>query len=284
MHEKKQKLQEKAEREQEILRDSIYKHHFSVLQQQIEEKKRSKQIEDKEVLSEKELTEETYKPKPFKIKEMLDAQIEEKRRIREDLSQKEAAIDRLRLELARKSLENEMKNKSEGKQKLQNQLRDSWEKTQNTNKLQKAIDRLRRFGDNYIIDSEDELEDNNDNSMNEALLRYNKIIGKYSKNDEKRVETRESSLSKKVIIKQRSKSALSNTSKVSKDSQISAIAKLNKLKDEEDKIKQEKVELLKFLESRSHSKVSSRPVTVTSLFSKTADLNVLNSPTNNKNN
>ena len=270
LQEKKQKLREKAERKQELMRDSIYRHHFKVLTQQIEEKKRNRQIEEKELVLEKELTEETYRPRHFKIKDSLDAQVEEKKRLLDLDRQREAVLDKLRLDLARKSLESEMKNKSEGKQKLQNQLRESWERTQNTNKLQKAIDRLRRFGDNYDIDSEEELDadldclDNHETGKkggNNAKLRDSKY--------RKPHESRGSALSKSLIVRKRSNSALSA---VSKTSQLIAIEKLNKLKEEENKIKKEKLDLLSFLESRSQSKVSSRQMTGASLLSKTVDI------------
>lgn len=258
LQEKKQKLREKAERKQELMRDSIYRHHFSVLKQQIEEKKRNKQIEEKELLTEKELTEETYRPKGFKIKESLDAQIEEKKRLADESRRREAALDKLRLDLARKSLESEMRNKSEGKQNLQNQLRESWEKTQNTTKLQKAIERLRRFGDNYIIDSEEENDEYFENSLNDALKQYDKTV----KNGHGQ---RENSITRSVITRKRSKSVISSHSK---QSQRQAMDKLNRLKEEEDKIKKEKLDLMNFLESRSSSKVSSRPFTVTSALKK----------------
>ena len=179
---RKQKLLEMAEREQEYLRDSIYKHHFSVLQKQIEEKKRNKIIEDKEAVAEKELSEETYKPKKFNIKSMLDAQIEEKQKIKADRKEQENELDRLRLELARKSLESEMRNKAEGKQKLQNLLRESWEKTQITNQMQKKIERIRRFGDTYQIDSEDEEENSQGVTRNGIIGTGGSVVRKQFRN------------------------------------------------------------------------------------------------------
>lgn len=260
LQEKRQKLLEQAEREQLNLKDSIYRHHFSVLQKQIEEKKRNKQIEDKEVLVEKELTDELFKPKRANMKEHLDAQVEEKQRLKREQMEKDAELDRLRLELARKSLESEMKRKSEGRQTLQNQLRESWERTQNTNKLQKAIERVRRFGDNYIIDSEEE---------DELAGDYKKDVGR----DNERTFDKEKAFKSpdrskhsdnfgSKMSKKRSKSVLS---RLSKTSQQKVLEKINKLAEQEDKIKQEKLDILSYLESKTHSKASSRPVTVTTL-------------------
>lgn len=266
LQEKKQKLLEMAEREQEMLKDSIYKHHFNVLQKQIEEKNRTRMINEKEEIVEKELSEETYKPKKFNIKELLDAQVEEKKKITSDLKQQEDALDRFRLELARRSLESEMRNKLEGKLKLQDQLRESWEKTQNTTQLQKQIDRLRRFGDNYIIDSESESEEL---GKEDVLRRYDKIIGKKHREEKNRKSSQETP-QKSELKKKRSKSVLSQ---ISKTSQKEVMDKISELNNKQDKIKREKYEILNYLESKSHSKASSRPVTVTSL---------LNSNFNNK--
>ena len=266
LQEKKQKLLEMAEREQEMLKDSIYKHHFNVLQKQIEEKNRNRMINEKEEIVEKELSEETYKPKKFNIKELLDAQVDEKKKIVSGLREQEDALDRFRLDLARRSLESEMRNKQEGKLKLQDQLRESWEKTQNTTHLQKQIDRLRRFGDNYIIDSESE---SDEQGKEDVLKRYDKIIGKKHRAERNRKNSIETP-QKSELKKKRSKSVLSH---ISKTSQKEVLDKLSDLSSKQDKIKKEKYEILSYLESKSHSKASSRPVTVTSL---------LNSNSNNK--
>lgn len=270
LHEKKQKLVEKAEREQENLRESIRRHHFAVLQKQIEEKKRTKQIFDREVITEQELGEETFKPQNVKIKEMLDQQVEEKKRILQDIKDKEDALDRLRLDLARKSLESEMRNKSEGKQKLQNQLRESWDKTQTTNKLQKAIDRLRRFGDNYVIESEEDEEYEKKEKENEVLKRFDRVLGKKNRVGGEEKEVRLST----GLTKERSKSVLS---RMSKESKKAVIDKLDKLKEEQEKISKEKIEILSFLESKSQSKKSTRPITVASLMNKTVNSRAINS-------
>ena len=256
LSEKKQQLLEKAEQEQRMLKESIYKHHFDVLQKQIEEKKRAKEIEVSSLIKEQEMAEETYKPKPVKIKEFLDAQVEEKKKIQEEIKIKDQKLDQLRVELAAKSLEKEIKTKFEGKMILQNQLRKSWEKTENTNKLQKVIERIRRFGDTYVID-EDELGVNVKNTQNllkntQNLLKITQGLSRESKKTEK------SKRPENGLLKKKSKSVLSNYSNSpNKD----FMQKLQKLKEVEDKIKKEKIEILSFLESRGHSKISSRPVT-----------------------
>lgn len=251
---RKQRLLEMAEREQELLRDSIYKHHFSVLQKQIEEKKRNKIIEDKEAVAEKELSEETYKPKKFNIKSMLDAQIEEKQKIKAERKEQENELDRLRLELARKSLESEMRNKAEGKQKLQNLLRESWEKTQITNQMQKKIERIRRFGDTYQIDSEDE-EEAQQGAGRAGLTGTGSVVRKQFRNSS------QNSPEFNSIKKKRSRSVFHEP--VSK---TQVLEKIEKLKEKQDKISREKFEILSYLDSKSASKAPTRPITVTSLL------------------
>ncbi|OMJ90779.1 hypothetical protein SteCoe_6758 [Stentor coeruleus] len=263
LQEKRQKLLEKAEREQESLKNSIYKHHFSVLQKQVEEKKRRKFIEQNQVLTEKELTDELYKPKRFNIKEQLDAQLEEKQRINKELKEKEAQIDKFHLDSARKSLESEMRRKSEGRKMLQSELRESWENTQKTNNLQKAIDRMRRFGDNYIIESEED-EDFEERQRSMKGQRNEKILGKKTKNVSSIEKTKLSDILEiePQIQNERSKSMLT---RISKSSQKKVLEKINKLTEQEDKIKKEKMNIISFLQSKTNSKASST-VSVTELI------------------
>jgi hypothetical protein len=271
LQEKKKIMLEKAEREQGNLRDSINRHHFKVLLKQIDEKKQNKKIEINEAIQEKELIEETYKPNNYKMKEILDHQIEEKKRLKEEEKSRDAAMDNLRLEIAKKSLDFEMKNKSEGKQKLQESLRQSWEKTENINQLQKVIERVRRFGDTYVIDSENEDDltetvKQNDSKNIETLKRYEKIMGKIKDTNKTRHQNNypadDLSFTSKFSRK-RSKSLISNFSTTTHKE---AIEKLEKLKKEEEKIAKEKANLVGFLESRSHTKYSSRPITVSSIL------------------
>lgn len=266
LEEKRQILLEKSEREQEILRNTIRKHHFNVLQRQIEEKRRSKLIEDNEVVKEKELTDEVFRPKRSSMKDQLDAQIEEKLRIKRELLEKEAFLDRMHLEMARKSLESEMRRKSEGRQNVRNQLRESWEMTQITNKLQKAIERTRRFGDNFIVYSEDEDEDNEkyQEYRKQVKKRHERLFGKgRNRRGDEDMEVREVGEEDSGFLRKRSKSMLSRGSKFS---QRTILEKINRLSEQEDTIKKEKKSILSFLESKTQSKVSTRPMTVATLM------------------
>lgn len=264
LQEKRQKLLEKAEREQESLKNFIYKHHFSVLQKQIEEKKRKKLIEENEVLTEKELTDELYKPKRFNIKEQLDAQLEEKQKIKKELQEKEAQIDKLHLDIARKSLESEMRRKSEGRKVLQSELKKSWENTQKTNNLQKAIERMRRFGDNYIIESEED-EEFEEGKRFKIGIGNEKLFIKEPKDLDSIKRNRLSGILEiePQIQSERSKSMLS---RISQTSQKKVLEKINRLTEQEDKIKKERMDVISFLQSKTNSKASSRPVTVTALI------------------
>jgi hypothetical protein len=264
LEEKRQILLEKSEREQEILRNTIRKHHFTVLQRQIEEKRRSKLIEDNEDVKEKELTDEVFRPKRSSMKDQLDAQIEEKLRIKRELLEKEALLDRMHLEMARKSLESEMRRKSEGRQNIRNQLRESWEMTQITNKLQKAIERTRRFGDNFIVYSEDEDEDNEkyQECRKQVKKRHERLFGK-GRNRKGDEEVRVVGEEDGGFLRKRSKSMLSRGSKFS---QRTILEKINRLSEQENTIKNEKKSILSFLESKTQSKVSTRPMTVATLM------------------
>ena len=238
--EKKQKILEEKEREEESLKKTIRKHYFSVLQKQIHEKQQKRQIEENEAIREQELTDETYKRNNFKIKEMLDYQIDEKNRIKEELKKKEKDLDRQMLDLAQKSLDSEFLNKTEVKMKLQNELRESWEKTQNVSKLNKMIERSRRFGENFVIESENEDEDENKDSV---LKRYEKTFGKIKDFENKNEKNKgldknnDSKRLKSKILRKRSKSMISE---ISTESQKIMIEKLMKLKQEEDKLEKKK--------------------------------------------
>ena len=130
------------------------------------------------------------------------------------------------------------------------------------------IERSRRFGENFVIESENEDEDENKDSV---LKRYEKTFGKIKDFENKNEKNKgldknnDSKRLKSKILRKRSKSMISE---ISTESQKIMIEKLMKLKQEEDKIGKEKKELISFLESRTHSKVSSRPVTVASLLKK----------------
>ncbi|OMJ67040.1 hypothetical protein SteCoe_35906 [Stentor coeruleus] len=261
---KRQKLLEKAECEQQSLKNFIYKHHFSVLQKQIEEKKRRKLIEEKEALTEKELTDELYKPKRFNIKEQLDAQLEEKKRIKKEIQDKEAEIDKLYLDSARKSLESEMKRKSDSKKVLQSELRESWKNTQKTNNLRKAIDRMRRFGDNYIIESEED-EDFEEREKFGIGKINEKLFNKQAK-DANSIEKIKLSNILEIVPQTKNERSKSMLSRISKHSQKKVLEKINKLTEQEDKIKKERIDVISFLQSKSNSKSSSRSATVAGLM------------------
>ncbi|OMJ96189.1 hypothetical protein SteCoe_147 [Stentor coeruleus] len=266
LEEKRQILLEKSEREQEILKNTIRKHYFTVLQRQIEEKRRNKFIEENEDVKEKELTDEVFRPKKSSIKNQLDAQIEEKLRIKRELLDKEALLDKMHLEIARKSLESEMRRKSIGRQNVKNQLRESWEMMQITNKLQKAIERTRRFGDNFIVYSEDEDEDieKHQQYKKKVKKRYEKMFGKgRNRRRDKEMEIKEVGEEDGGFLRKKSKSMLSRETKFS---QRTILEKINRLSEQEVTIKKEKKSILSFLESKTQTKVSSRPITVATLM------------------
>jgi hypothetical protein len=109
-------------------------------------------------------------------------------------------------------------------------------------------------------------EDYIDSRIKEIIQRYEKTIGKIKYSAKKEDSSRTKKISEKnPMIEERCKSSHSH---YSADSQKDAYFQLKKLKAEEEKIKKKKEELIKFLESRSLAKGSSRPTTVASLYSK----------------
>ena len=112
----------------------------------------------------------------------------------------------------------------------------------------------------------EEMEDN-DKRIQEIIQRYEKTIGKI------KVETKPSTpsiMSVKIskASQKRCKSAYSN---YSTQSQKVAFDKLKELEEEEKRIQQQKEELLRILETRTQKRDSSRPMTVSSLYSMQTD-------------
>ena len=113
------------------------------------------------------------------------------------------------------------------------------------------LDNSEKASESLLKQSTDE-----DNKIKEILQRYEKTIGKIKPNTPSE---------QTALPDTRAKSAFSH---YSTESQQNAYLKLKQLQDEEAKIKQKKEELLKFLESRSEVRGSSRPATVASLYPK----------------
>ena len=132
------------------------------------------------------------------------------------------------------------------------------EKRENEQEIPQVIEEV-NASDEEAKDEHEEA----DKRIQEIIQRYEKTIGKLK--DIKKSPT-PSVLSAKAdkLTDKRSKSAYSN---YSTDTQKVAIEKLKQLEEEEKRIQEKKEELMRFLESRSQKRDSSRPVTVSSLWS-----------------
>jgi hypothetical protein len=76
-------------------------------------------------------------------KEMLDAQLEEKKLIREQRDFEERFLDNYTLSMAKESLDKELTEKISKTKKLQEELSNSWELSQRKRELEKKIEQLR---------------------------------------------------------------------------------------------------------------------------------------------
>ena len=114
-----------------------------------------------------------------------------------------------------------------------------------------------------------------DSKIKEILQRYEKTIGKIKHKNPIEQSCKSPSKPQTALLDRRSKSAYSHHPT---ESQQNAYNKLKQLQDEETKIKQQKEELLKFLESRSQVKGATRPATVASLYNKREPLDLLRTP------
>lgn len=132
------------------------------------------------------------------------------------------------------------------------------EKSEKEPEVPQVIEEV-NLSDEEVKDEQEEA----DKRIQEIIQRYEKTIGKIK--DLKKSPT-PSILSGKVdkMTEKRSKSAYSN---YSTETQKVAIEKLKQLEEEEKRIQEKKEELMRFLDSRSQKKDSSRPVTVSSLWS-----------------
>lgn len=103
----------------------------------------------------------------------------------------------------------------------------------------------------------------NDKRIQEIIQRYEKTIGKI------KVKNKPStpSVMSVKISKGSEKRCKSAYSKYSTESQKVALDKLKELEEEEKRIQQQKEEILRILETRSQKRDSSRPMTVSSLYS-----------------
>ena len=212
------------------------------------------------------------------LKDILDAQVADNKRIKEEAKLKEELEDRIRLEKARLGLESEERKKYSKKQEANKLLQDSWNENMTLKELQKELNQL-RSGDSDEDKNEEEtnerteaeMEEIEEKRLQEVIKRYEKMFGRIKGLDSNR--SKAGSNAGKSIVSSKPQSIKSKVTEFSTISQKEAYEKLKQLDEEEDRIKREKEELMKFLEVRSqNSKSSSRPATVSSLYSNIPEI------------
>lgn len=206
---------------------------------------------------------QTSEPKPT-LKQVLDAQVADNKRIKEEARKKEEIEDQIRLEKNRLALESQQRKDSLKKNEAFKELKQSWNENINLKELKKELGNI-EYDDvenNEKIDME--IEDNEEKRLEEVIKRYEKMFGRIKGLDTKR--SNPGSAAGKSIVSSVAQTKKSKLTEFSTVSQKEAYEKLKQLDLEEEKIKKEKEDLLKFLELRSTaSKTSSRPTTVASL-------------------
>ena len=245
------KQSEKDEQKRIELREAMQKHHFKLLQEQIAEraKNRNSQSEKRNWKIGEMKQDQGYVWKGMNKEEwrkILDGQINEKKNIKEKSKNQDIGLDHLRIESAQKSLEEELKTKENERKKRQNEMWESWEKTREVNRLQKELEKVRRYGESESISSPISQVKKKSDYFDDILKGYEGAFGKVSRTATK---TGESIISSGRLSKKRSKSSLYSTG-----SYTSAIAKLGFLTQEEERLKAQKDELMKLLEKSATSK------------------------------
>jgi hypothetical protein len=217
--------------------------------------------------------------KRMKWKDYLAIQVEKQRKINEDLTKT------IQDQIKDSPLKMKPKPKEEPKEKPDLK---TFEKELNNYKPVQITENFKKFDENEAffeeieenetkddptkaeaipeetISAEEADQEEADKRIQEIIQRYEKTIGKIKINSHQ--SPTPSILSVKIgkSSEKRCKSAYSN---YSTETQKVAIEKLKELEEEEKKIQEKKEELLRFLESRSQKRDSSRPVTVSSLMS-----------------
>jgi hypothetical protein len=255
------KKTEEEEKKRNELREAMQKHHFKLLQQQIAERAANRQSTSQKrnwKIGELKYSEE-YVWKGMnrdQWRAVLDSQITEKNKLKQKYKKIESDLDQQRVEMAKKSLEEELKIKETEKQKRQNEMWESWEKTKEVHKLKEKLERVRRYGNvEYVSNVSSPIKKND--YFHDILKGYEKTFGKVNlEHSNQAAKTGVSIVSSGRLSNKRSRSSLHSTG-----SYTSALAKLGYLTQEEEKLKQKKIDLIKRLEkSTAGSPVATKPV------------------------
>ena len=242
------KQAEEEEKKRTELRDAMKKHHFKLLQDQIAERanKRGSNSEKKSCKIGEMKHEEGYVWKGMNRDEwrsILDSQIQEKKALKAGHMRSEVGLDQERIDMAKKSLEEELQIKENERKKRQHEMWESWEKTKEVHRLQKELDKVRRYGDAEQYSSPVSTYKKNSDYFCDILKGYENTFGKIPGHGRTASKTGESIISSGRLSKKRSKSSFHSS-----NSYTTALAKLGYLTQEEDRLKNQKDKLMKLLE------------------------------------
>lgn len=144
----REKVKASIEEHEEIIKENMRKHHFSVLKKQIEYRHKQRDLHEAEKLLERPKPLPQTPPEPLKIyhRENLKNQIKAKKKKTRDIQNNEIDMDRFFIRVAKNSLEDDIKRKKQEKDKVFSELKESWEKAKTLNKMKKEAEKLQAFG------------------------------------------------------------------------------------------------------------------------------------------
>ena len=143
----RQRVQHSIEKQEELIKENMRKHHFNVLKKQIEDQQKKKDINEVEKLLERPRSPPKTPPEPpkFYIRENLKDQIREKKRKIRESQKNELNYDRFLINVAKSSLDADIRNKKVAKNEIFEGLKQSWNEAKVLNNLKKKADRLKYF-------------------------------------------------------------------------------------------------------------------------------------------
>ena len=277
--EERQRMQAKIEKQEEIIKENIRKHHFIVLKKQIEDRKRQRDISYVEKLMEKPKPAPRTPPEPprFFHRENLKDQIKAKKKQTKESQKNELDMDRFFIKVSKLSLEEDFKQKQVQKEAIYNELKQSWENSKALNKLKKEADRLKFFG-NVTLRKNIKADIPRSQSKEKPSLTP-KLTKKVSKSQIPQIENRhylkvKSSETTPVKLKiypqspikpdtqkkpyrenpETPQKLIENIEKNQSPKKLDIIERLEKIKREEEAIKSSKKEIIEYLTSRTKSK------------------------------
>lgn len=240
------------ERKKEEIRAAMNKHYFKQLKQQICERETNRYSKSQPRGTETNfMKEEGYVWKGMnreQWRKVLDWQIKEKNEIKEKEKKVEIERDQIRIEIAKKSLDEELKIKEQKKRKIQTDMWESWEKTKELKRMQQELDNIRRYGDSDSRNTTSPSKQTTD-YLDNILKGYENTFGKIRNPSNITSTTGKYIISSRKLSRKRSKSSL-----LSNSSYTNASIKLGELLREEQQLKDQKQELLKVLKKSNKLK------------------------------